>query len=148
MAVDREGLSEFANMQLKDKLISCINLFEAYLIERNLDQSEWIRVLQILKEINDFQYLDEWFYKYCEILPDSVLGENFFEENNDDWEFLNLQDFQMLKKLYSNSEETKRISELMILIHEIGSIELYSDSKKLSKLSIVPYSKFVDLVKK
>ena len=143
-----QTLSAFEKLTLKQKLIYCIHLFEEYLIKKKLDGSAWKNVLQILQEINDFEYLDEWFYKYCEILPDAILEENDYHSNKEDWEFIDFDHFKALKALYQDSEETEIINELMKLIHEIASIELYTDSRKVSKRSFKPYLKFREQLNK
>ena len=136
----------YEKLNLKQKLIYCIDAFETLLNKKQWNEAGWTEVLQILKEINDSEFLDEWFYKYCEIRPDIILAENDYYHNQEDWEYISLEQFTMLKKLYQESEATPIISPLIKLIHEIGSIELYTDSKQASKRSFSPFSKFMAIV--
>ena len=141
-------LKEFENLSLKQKMNNCITHFASYLSQNNLANPEWKTVLKVLEEINKIEYLDEWFYKYCEIIPDSILEEINFEKNKDKWEYIDRDTFKILYQLYSNltSHQIIRISELMGLIHEVCSIELYTDSKSVSQHSIIPYSKFMSII--
>lgn len=138
---------EFENLPSKARFINCSILFSAYLRDKGLEDSDWKVIIHVLNEINDFEFLDDWFYKYCEFMPDIILQEEDFIKNIEEWEHINLEMFQRLKVLYLNSTETNKINEIMSRIHEMGSIEMHSDSKNVAKLSFEAYSKFLDLVK-
>ncbi|MEO1048999.1 MAG: hypothetical protein AAFX87_00120 [Bacteroidota bacterium] len=137
---------DFRELNFKEKILDCADLFEAFLIEEGLAQSNWKIVLQTIREIENTEFWDEWLYKYCEILPDSILEEDSFDKNKADWEYIDAQTFYSLKDLYTGSVYIDRINKSMNLIHELASIEVYTDSRKVSKISYKPYVKFCKLV--
>ena len=96
-------IKQFQKLELKQKLKHCINLFEIF-IEKKKENQDWTFVMNTLNEINTFEYLDEWFYKYCEILPEGVLDK---KSSIDDCEYINLDQHNSLKELYKNSKNKR-----------------------------------------
>jgi hypothetical protein len=131
--------------ELKQKLNNCIELFKSFLTKKRV-VTEWKNVISVLNELNKSIFIDEWLYKYCEILPNSILDEKNFLQNKKNWEHINYNEFCDLNKLYSNSVEIEEINILMELIHEIASIEVYTDSLDISLISFEPYSKFIKII--
>ncbi|OEJ98627.1 hypothetical protein A8C32_05360 [Flavivirga aquatica] len=144
--MNKLNFTEFKKITLNEKLNNCISLFESYILKHNLHETKWLIILNFLKESNRWDYIDEWFYKYCEILPESILEETDFKSNSEDWKYITIEEFKEYKELYDNSKYTEEINSLMIHIHQMVSIELYTDSKKISKISFAEYSKYIKFI--
>lgn len=141
-----ESTHKFQELDSKQRLILCVKLFQSYLKQLDINLTKWKLVINILNEINSNKYLDEWFYKYCEILPNSILENNEQEFTLDKFEYISLNEFKELKYLYNNSKIIAKMNQIFKLIHEIGSIEMYSNPRAVFQHSIIPFKKITDLI--
>lgn len=137
------NFEKFKTMDLQDKLLFC---FEKLNLVFEASGEDWTTVKQILHEIQYFQYLDEWCYKFVEILPDVILEETDYLKNQAEWKYLDYSTFQELRSLYQTSTVMQQINQMLEEIHDMINIEIYSDSQKASKQSYEPFMKFLNLV--
>jgi hypothetical protein len=82
------------------------------------EKKEWDIVLSILWKQSSLEYVDEWLYICSYIMPDSILKDEY-EENDT----ISIEDYKRIKLLYTQSP--KYIFDLLECVFECGTIELY-----------------------
>lgn len=129
---DKKNLEIIKEISIRGRMAYVICLFERLLLYYRYDKNEWDIVLKKLWTYTDIEYFDKWIYEVAEYLPDCVL-----EDKPDSFEFLTMEEYKSLYKLYSKS--CQEIYKFMNLIYELGTVNAYTvlignDTKTIKKV--------------
>ena len=131
------------NISIRGRMAYCISCFENVLLQYGYDKEKWEFVLEQLWSFMNVEYVGDWFYQTAEILPECILEDEY---NEDSYEFIDKRQFNELYKLYADT--CKVIKQIIRLIFELGSRELYGRIQGCSESTIVVVEKVVKLCEK
>lgn len=115
----------FENISIWGRIAYGICCLENYIVSLNYPKDGWRIVFNKLWTFDKTEYYDEWFYEITEYLPECILEfENY--DSTSKWGYMDEITFYKLYELYSKTREINAINDIMKLIHEICSTELYT----------------------
>jgi hypothetical protein len=109
------------NISLRLRMYYAINCIEILAKSSKLGENPFSLLINFLKEFANKEKIGEWHYPYSEITPMSILNDEF---NEADFQYIDLEFFNHLKKLYQNSE-TWMIQSINDLF-EVATTDLYA----------------------
>lgn len=135
--------NNFKDISIRGRVAYCISCFENVLLYYGCDKEKWKFVLEQLWSFMNVKYVDAWFYETAEILPECILEDKYDEAS---YEFIDMKMFNELYKLYDDICE--EIKQIIRLIFELVSIELYGRIQGYSEHTIVIVKKVIRLCEK
>ncbi len=133
-------MQEFKTISIRGRMAYILCLFENLLIYYDCDKKDWDFVLKKLWEFTSIEYVDDWMYEVSEIMPNSVLNDGV-----DGLEFINENEFYKLKELYINISND--IKKMLMIIFELGTIEIYSNVTDYSPRTIEKLQEAMGILK-
>lgn len=112
-------MKEFENISIRGRMAYLLCLFERTLTFYKYEKDDWNWILDKLWQYTSIQYIDDWMYEIAEYLP-----ENILEDEEYSFEYITKEEYQRLYRIYKKTNEVVR--QLMTLIFEVGTMELYS----------------------
>jgi hypothetical protein len=130
--------NDFVTISIKGRVAFAICCLENAIKHFNYNPNEWRIVLEKLWAYTNIEFFDDWHYSIAEILPESILEFDIYEEEN--FEYLEEEQFEMLQKLYNSSNAT--VKDIIKFIFDIGISEFYGrlenhGQRTLDKLKIL-----------
>lgn len=113
--------NDFITITIKGRIAFAICCFENALKHYNYKTRDWRIVLEQLWTYTNIEFFDDWHYATVEFLPESILEFNTYKEEN--FEYINEEQFNILHKIYNDSNDT--VKNIIKMIFEIGISEFY-----------------------
>lgn len=128
----------FKEISVRGRMAYLLCIFENILIFFNCEKKDWSWILEKLWKYTCIEYLDDWFYEIAEYMPESVM-----EDNTDEIEFITENELKKLKVLYTNNPG--EVNQMLRIIFELGSIDLYSRLQDYSPNTLVKLQEGIDI---
>lgn len=112
-------MEEFKRISIRGRMAYLLCLFEKLLIRFGCKYEEWNWIMDKLWQFTEVEYVDDWMYEIAELLPECIL-----EDQPEAFEYLSKEEYNKLKHIYSNIND--EINRMMIIIFELGTVEIYS----------------------
>lgn len=132
------------NISIRGRAACCISCLENALLHYGYNCQEWKFVLEHLWSFMNAQYVDNWFYETADIVPKFLLEDIKYDE--EEFELIDEKKFHELYELYNRTNEI--IKELIKLIFDLVSVELYGRIQGYSEGTIVIVKRVIQLCKK
>ena len=132
---------DFKRVSVRGRMAYLLRIFENMLFFLKCEKEEWSWILEKLWQYTNIEYLDDWMYEIAEYMPVSVM-----EDNMNDIEYISKNELKKLKILYANSP--REVNEMLIILYELGTIDLYSKLQDGSPNTLIKLREGIDIAMK
>ena len=129
---------DFKRVSVRGRMAYLLRIFENMLFFLKCEKEEWSWILEKLWQYTYIEYLDDWMYEIAEYMPVSVM-----EDNMNDIEYISKNELKKLKILYANSP--REVNEMLIILYELGTIDLYSKLQDGSQNTLIKLREGIDI---
>jgi hypothetical protein len=113
--------NDFFDISIRGRVAFSICCFENAIKHFSYKIDEWIFIIEKLWAYTNINSFDDWHYLIAEVLPDSILENNIY--NNLNFDFIDEEEFYKMANLYNKSNEI--ILKIIKYIFNIGISEFY-----------------------
>lgn len=132
---------DFNNISITGRIAYSIMCAEKYAITK-YPNKDWKRLFSWMWESTS-SYLDDWYYKIIEILPEYLYEFNNYEESN--FEYLSQKDYTYFYHLLKDIDEN--MNDLLTIPTEIATIYAYTSIPGKGQESIKLVEKAITILK-
>ncbi len=134
-------MDKYQNLSIRARVVFGGLCLENLLCSIGEAKEEWTLVLDTIWEYSSGD-AGKWHYKMSELTPFSIEEDIPFERK--DFQYFTVEEYNALKKLYSRSGND--LKEIVGLIFEIGTKDLYSSITLKSPETLKMLERIVDLL--
>ena len=134
-------MEELKKISIRGRMAYILCMFEQLLLYYKCKKKDWCWIMKQLWKFTSIEYIDDWVYEVAEILPNSILYDG-----TEDLEYITVNQFYELKKIYINNPED--INKMMMLIFELGTMEIYTTIMGYSSGTILKLNEAERILKK
>lgn len=109
-------------------------------LKKDNSLAKWTKILKIFWSQTKMQFVDEWLYEVSKIMPESILEDQYKENNT-----ISFKDYLEINEIYKHTP--KHLFDLMELAFECGSVDLYSEIENGSDKTIQSVLKCIEIMK-
>lgn len=131
----------FKSVPIFARIAYSIRCLEKTLLFYKCSINQWKWILEKLWEFSTSEWFDEWCYEITCYLPNIILEEEY---SNDNYEYINEEQYNRLYAIYSNVNEV--VIKMFSLVYDISEAEIYSRIIDFSQNTLVVLEKIIDLM--
>lgn len=135
--------NEFKKISIRGRVAFAICCLESIIMACRYDINDWSVLLNKLWLIAELEDVSDWLYITAECLPENILEAASYDYGS--FQYINEDEYEQLYKLYSECKED--IWELIEIIFDLGTAQMYSNIKGFSEETLSEIEKVITFMK-
>lgn len=135
--------NDFKKISIRGRVAFAICCLESIIMAYRYDINEWSVLLNRLWLIAELEDVSDWLYITAECLPENILEAASYDYGS--FQHINEDEYEQLYKLYSECKEDTW--ELIEIIFDLGTAQMYSNIKGFSEATLNEIEKVITFMK-
>ncbi len=135
--------NDFKKISIRGRVAFAICCLESIIIANRYDINDWSVLLNKLWMIAELEVVSDWLYIVAECLPENILEVASYDYGS--FQYINEDEYEQLYELYSKCRED--IWELIEIIFDLGTAQMYSNIKGFSEATLSELEKVITFMK-